>query len=369
MDSSNNTDSADLTNSANSTGFEQNTNVNLSNSTEMEQNDNTNNNTNDSTNTNQNNIVNNTGNNIENAIIESLTNIADSIIELASIYAQSNNIDLTNRDDDSSDNSSDNSEINLENIDVANTGEQNMDVDVEQVVNGGQMRIIPITGSITNFFQRFNPNQNEIEERLEEIMKWGNDNVWTADPIIVDLVDFHYLKNSEYDDVDEPIQTIKYTVKSVLNTETNYQLKDLVTGIFAYAMSGQNYLFDTNLHMLYDIVKNELNTILTRSARINLLIQHMNAENRHNFEDVKLVLSQEELNKIPIVSYESLNEKTKEINIKCLVCQDAFENESNVRVLGCEHLFHTECIDNWLSSHSYKCPCCRKEAGIHTTKI
>lgn len=47
----------------------------------------------------------------------------------------------------------------------------------------------------------------------------------------------------------------------------------------------------------------------------------------------------------------------------CAVCLAAMEGEEMVRSLpNCMHIFHAECIDKWLHSHS-TCPVCRVNAG------
>lgn len=48
--------------------------------------------------------------------------------------------------------------------------------------------------------------------------------------------------------------------------------------------------------------------------------------------------------------------------IECAVCLSMLEKEEIARLLpNCKHIFHAECIDKWLSSHS-TCPICRTEA-------
>ncbi|XP_064595740.1 uncharacterized protein LOC135462443 [Liolophura sinensis] len=49
---------------------------------------------------------------------------------------------------------------------------------------------------------------------------------------------------------------------------------------------------------------------------------------------------------------------------KCTICLCEFEEEEDVRRLPCMHLFHIECVDQWLATNK-KCPICRVdiEAG------
>jgi hypothetical protein len=44
--------------------------------------------------------------------------------------------------------------------------------------------------------------------------------------------------------------------------------------------------------------------------------------------------------------------------VKCLVCQFAYEKDDGLRRLPCSHCFHTECVDQWLMTKDF-CPYCR----------
>ncbi|GMI82317.1 Arabidopsis Toxicos en Levadura 41 [Hibiscus trionum] len=47
---------------------------------------------------------------------------------------------------------------------------------------------------------------------------------------------------------------------------------------------------------------------------------------------------------------------------ECSVCLGTITEDSTVRLLpNCKHMFHVECIDTWLGSHT-TCPVCRTEA-------
>jgi len=45
-------------------------------------------------------------------------------------------------------------------------------------------------------------------------------------------------------------------------------------------------------------------------------------------------------------------------NEDCAICLTAFENGETLRILPCQHPFHTHCIDQWLGAHR-TCPMCR----------
>ena len=55
----------------------------------------------------------------------------------------------------------------------------------------------------------------------------------------------------------------------------------------------------------------------------------------------------------------SLAQSQKDTN-KCMICMFEFEDEDNVSELQCDrrHIFHTECLQNWLKVDK-RCPLCK----------
>ncbi|GAB6019296.1 hypothetical protein CHUAL_000891 [Chamberlinius hualienensis] len=52
---------------------------------------------------------------------------------------------------------------------------------------------------------------------------------------------------------------------------------------------------------------------------------------------------------------------------KCTICLSEFEDNEDVRRLPCMHLFHTECVDQWLTTNK-RCPICRVDIEAHLKK-
>ncbi|XP_063380430.1 E3 ubiquitin-protein ligase Arkadia-like isoform X1 [Cydia fagiglandana] len=52
---------------------------------------------------------------------------------------------------------------------------------------------------------------------------------------------------------------------------------------------------------------------------------------------------------------------------KCTICLSIFEVDSHCRRLPCMHLFHMECVDQWLSTNKH-CPICRVDIETHLNK-
>lgn len=69
-------------------------------------------------------------------------------------------------------------------------------------------------------------------------------------------------------------------------------------------------------------------------------------------------LSPEELEKVPKVRGEELV-----MGNECAVCLDEIESDQTARMVpGCNHGFHLQCADTWLSRNSI-CPVCRAAFG------
>jgi hypothetical protein len=57
----------------------------------------------------------------------------------------------------------------------------------------------------------------------------------------------------------------------------------------------------------------------------------------------------------------------------CAICLDDYAHGEFIRVLPrCKHMFHKDCIDNWLSSRTSNCPICRDQIidkNVESTRI
>ena len=74
------------------------------------------------------------------------------------------------------------------------------------------------------------------------------------------------------------------------------------------------------------------------------------------------------INSLPIFLFKQSNEighiyhEDDDKLTECAVCLSMLEDEEMARLLpNCKHIFHAECVDKWLASHS-TCPLCRMEA-------
>lgn len=81
-------------------------------------------------------------------------------------------------------------------------------------------------------------------------------------------------------------------------------------------------------------------------------VQTLNFSQLGNLESVKLGL----INKNLVVNSKILKNNKKDCI--CIICQEIIETEDIIREIKCNHSFHINCIDTWLSENK-KCPLCK----------
>lgn len=84
-------------------------------------------------------------------------------------------------------------------------------------------------------------------------------------------------------------------------------------------------------------------------------------QNYGDLEDVKVTLSEEEFNKLDT----NVDESLLNDNLPCNICLEEVKKEDSLVKLKCNHIYHKDCIKEWLTKQSTKCPncrfCCRDE--------
>jgi hypothetical protein len=81
--------------------------------------------------------------------------------------------------------------------------------------------------------------------------------------------------------------------------------------------------------------------------------------NIDNMEDVKVTLTNEQFDKLFLETVKETNKQNYES--ECNICMDEYKLKDVVVKLGCNHLFHKDCIYNWLCNERVSCPVCRKD--------
>jgi len=78
-----------------------------------------------------------------------------------------------------------------------------------------------------------------------------------------------------------------------------------------------------------------------------------------NVGKVNRGLNNEQFDKLPLKKFRK--EKSKG-NYQCIICMEEFIEKEKVKLLPCGHLFHINCIKQWLMKEK-NCPFCKSEIG------
>jgi len=89
----------------------------------------------------------------------------------------------------------------------------------------------------------------------------------------------------------------------------------------------------------------------------NNFYQLLNNINTINTNDVICTLNKDHINKLNKYIL------TKNLNKDCNICLDNIIINQEVIELNCNHIFHSNCILEYLKKYNYKCPICKTEQG------
>lgn len=116
------------------------------------------------------------------------------------------------------------------------------------------------------------------------------------------------------------------------------------------------FRFDINESVGSINLLNMINSIVPPDSDISQFIQQIITGN-NQFQDVKVVNSEEDLSKLKTIKFEDLNDKK---NTQCHFCLEEYKNDDILLILPCNHYEHESCIKEWLINQSNKCPVCKE---------
>ena len=123
----------------------------------------------------------------------------------------------------------------------------------------------------------------------------------------------------------------------------------------------------TNIASINNIMDTLSSNEILRAVRTLLSSSFSNFETLFNgtnvfdTSDVMVTLNKESLDNLESIRYGDIISKNK--MQKCTICLEDFQEDDMNIILHCNHHFHSDCVKEWLSKHSYKCPICRIEVG------
>lgn len=211
-------------------------------------------------------------------------------------------------------------------------------------------KTVRIITNIINFLKNNNRTNNEIKDAITLLYPNNDDVKYLLEGLMNPIISF--------------TQNIMNIFDSVERNHTDQYTGDIINPSLLFNTLNQNINIFT-----YPIVPFEPHDINVPSFFTNIIYSNTNNSNSDLNTDVKNIVTDEILDEnTKKLLFKNLDSNLK-INYKtCSICIDDYEEESEIRQLNCNHVFHVTCIDPWLLKESYKCPLCRDDTLPHEHK-
>lgn len=125
-----------------------------------------------------------------------------------------------------------------------------------------------------------------------------------------------------------------------------------------FLLGNNNFL--PNMRILNDNFIDNIQNIFD-----NIIDQYTQAQ---TFEDVKITLTNEQFLKLndKILNNDVLLKEYE--NKDCNICIETYKKDDQIIILPCNHIFHYDCIKNWLCNEKVTCPICRTDVREYINK-
>ena len=221
-------------------------------------------------------------------------------------------------------------------------------------------------------------------------------------------VEYAFENDTFIDDIDDLNETLYFEECELINEQQERSLRMQVTmsilnqhmnpnGVPLVAhnpLAGQNPLAGHNpLFGMFNLMQNgnmnngNMNNGILNGFNnfINQAINPLNGGNAFggilggingilNMLPVQVALTENALNQLDDLSYDQIKEKLTNLdeNEQCSICLDKLSDNNDQHkytILPCNHVFHNNCIKEYLKDYDYHCPICKNECGDHEAKI
>lgn len=236
-----------------------------------------------------------------------------------------------------------------------------------------------------SILNRINTIKNVLEEDINNPIRILNEikNVLIQDDdidniLVKDILKKYYMKNPKEGINDEIINNLDLNDSYFNQITNNIEITENIEidNILVPNYYQSNYEFNDfqNIELpnsLLSLSELNMSTVNTQSnSWSDIFLTNYIIENIENeFTDVPLVLKISELEKLKSCKFSELDNDVKESNNKCVISYDEFEENTDVLILPCNHIFNKEYCVRWLRNNSHKCPICRNSVGEYVAKI
>jgi hypothetical protein len=241
--------------------------------------------------------------------------------------------------------------------------------DQENIGLGLSNKNVRIIKNIINFLKSNNKTNNEIKDAIILLYPNNDDVKYLLDRLLNPLISFTQnllnIFNPNMISILDSVQqehTDQYT-GDIINPSLLLNTFNQNINIFTYPTIPVNPIIPFESH---DI---NIPNFYTNIIYSSIILPNPTLNQSPSYTDVKNVVTDEILDEnTQKLLFKNLDSNLK-INYKtCSICIDDYDDESEIRQLKCNHIYHITCIDPWLLKESYKCPLCRNDTLPHEHK-
>ena len=236
-----------------------------------------------------------------------------------------------------------------------------------------------------SILNRIDTIKNELEEDISNPIRILNEikNMLMQDDeidnlLIKDLLKKYYMNNPKDSINDEIINNLDLIDNNLNEVINNNEVNEVIEidNVLLPNYYHSNYVLNDfqNVELpntLLSLSEFTVSTINNQSNSWNniFLTNYIIEEVENDFTSVPLVLKMSEIEKLKSCKFSDLDNDIKKSNSKCVISYDDFEENTEVLILPCNHIFNKQFCIKWLSNNSHKCPICRSSVGEHIAKI
>ena len=140
--------------------------------------------------------------------------------------------------------------------------------------------------------------------------------------------------------------------------DPNHQRREIYPIIRNNNINNDNYHINHNNNFHFEPLEKPRNRIvpfrdINNRFSIRAIFDEINLNDNNN--NRRRAIDKELLNKLPETQDVSKLDPEKR---NCIICLEDFKNKDKALILPCIHLFHKNCINNWLKKQN-TCPICK----------
>lgn len=160
----------------------------------------------------------------------------------------------------------------------------------------------------------------------------------------------NYHKNIEFTKINgEENRTNTGNSINIINISSN-DLDNIIEEHIVEHIIGSLMGNNNNDNTSHIIIEDSNNNIISLTNIINTL---------NNTENNNEILSEIDFDNIRSEKFKNyIDNNNNGINY-CSICLDKFNDNDDIKILECDHIYHFDCIKEWLLKYKNTCPICR----------